>query len=123
MNSNRFAVSNNSLVWNHAGNQCIKINGSALEVLYECLNLVAKGYSLYTHPISGNARLIHNPFRTIIIDKNKHKPDKIKKDIEYLEFYLNRIENIDGHVHSETIDDYKIVDYDLYLSAVGKFFD
>lgn len=123
MNSNCFAVSNNSLVWDHAGNQCIKINGSALDVLYECLNFVAKGGSLYSHPVAGNARLIHNPFRTIIVKESRQTPIKTKKDIEYLEFYLNKMELIDGSVPSETIDDYKTVDYDLYLSIIGEYFE
>lgn len=123
MNSNCIAVSNNSLVWDHAGGQCIKVDGSSLEVLYECLNFVANGGSLYTHPVSGNARLIHNPFRTVIVEEKRRMPMKTKKDIEYLEFYLELMENSGESVPLETMNDYKIVDYELYLSAMGKYND
>ncbi len=45
------------------------IEGSALDVLVCVRNLVHSGSKILTHPLCGNLRPNHQPFRSIIIDK------------------------------------------------------
>ena len=45
------------------------INGSSLDVLVCVRSLVHLGSKILTHPLCGNLRPNHQPFRSIIIDK------------------------------------------------------
>ena len=45
------------------------INGSSLDVLIHVRSLVHLGSKILTHPLCGNLRPNHQPFRSVIIDE------------------------------------------------------
>lgn len=51
------------------------IDGSALDVLIHVRNLVHLGSKILTHPLCGNLRPDHQPFRSVIIDEKKGAAD------------------------------------------------
>ena len=119
MNSDLAAVSNNPLVWEHAGEACRRVEGSALDVLYECLRLVGNGaHALHTHPVAGNARLLHNPFRTVFVRAGAPSPEQMMHDLRCLELFIGKMEDLGGEAPAETFDDYRTVDYGLYLGML-----
>ena len=48
---------------------CRFIDGSSLEVLVHVRSLVHSGSRLLTHPLCGNLRPNHQPFRSVIVDE------------------------------------------------------
>lgn len=116
-NKAQFMVfSNNPLVWNALGEDCIAITGGALNVLYACLNDIALGtHSLYAHPIAGNARLLHNPFRSVILEKRAVTREEQRMCLRLLEYFIVKLENMDGAPPPQTHHDYEIIDCDLLL--------
>ncbi|MDL2267038.1 GrdX family protein [Desulfovibrio sp. OttesenSCG-928-G15] len=119
MNSDLLVLSNNPLVWDHAGKACHRVEGPALSVLYECLKLIAAaGYVLYTHPAAGNARLAHNPFRTLIVKRATASAEQQQRDSACLEYFLEKLEALGGDVPPDTVEDYRSVDYGLFLGML-----
>ena len=51
------------------------IEGSPLEVLTRVRNLVHSGSTVLTHPLCGNLRPYHQPFRSVIIDEKRGPVD------------------------------------------------
>lgn len=115
MSSDLLTVSNNPLVWQSCASDCIRIEGQAMDVLYKCLDLVGRGYMLYTHPISGNARLLHNPYRTVIMRQGGQGEEQ-HRDVAVLDYFLRKMESQQGDAPLHTHADYQLVDYDLYLA-------
>ena len=120
MNSDLLIVSNNPLVWEHADRPCEQVWGSALDVFYICLKtLGAESHILYAHPVAGNARLLHNPFRTIVLErKNPPLPETVRANIRLMERFTRTPEALDGTVPEAARDDYGLVDFDLFVSAI-----
>lgn len=112
-------VSNNPLVWEHAGEACHRVTGSSLNVLYACLTMVgARGFSLHTHPVAGNARLMHNPYRTVFLKEKTPTAEHMLRDLRCLEVFIGVMENLGGEAPLSTFDDYRTVDYGLYLGML-----
>ncbi len=104
-------ISNNPRVWESPG-ACLPVAGRAVDVLYKALELATRGYALYSHPIAGNARLLHNPFRTIIMQKG----ELLERDAQAIDRVLQKLEAISGDVPPETREDYQLMDYELYMA-------
>ena len=90
---------------------CIFIDGTPIEVLQrgmECLNEV--GHRFYSHPFAGDARLLRNPFRTIVLERTNKKSDVS------LEYFLKGLKPtlFDGSEYAA--EDYKTIDFDLFAS-------
>ena len=121
MSSDLLVISNNPLVWEQADYPCLQVWGSALDVFYCCLKtLGAESHILYAHPVAGNARLLHNPFRTLVLEKREAPlPERVRIDIRLLERFIQTLETLNGEAPESTRDDYRIVDFDLFLSSVA----
>lgn len=120
MTSKLLIVSNNPLVWNSSELPCLRVEGSALAVLYACLGFLGeeKGI-LFAHPMAGNARLIHNPFRTVVLqEKEKPSPDEIASGIGILEYFIRKMEDLGGAAPEPTHGDYGVVDHGLFLAML-----
>ena len=120
MNSDLLVISNNPLVWERADRFCEQIWGSALDVFYSCLKTLGAGsHILYAHPVAGNARLLHNPFRTIVLEKRESPLlPTVRSDIRLIEHFTKTLEELNGNVPEATRDDYRLIDFDLFLSAI-----
>ena len=121
MRSELLAVSNNPLVWSLAREQvlpCRRISGTALDVLYACMDLVGEGgCALYAHALAGNARLVHNPFRSVAIAQaGQFRAERQAADLRQLEYFIRKLEELDGQPPEETFADYRIVDFELFRS-------
>ena len=118
MNSDLLAVSNNPLVWEHVGERCRRVEGGALQVLYAGLQLLgAGGCLLHAHPVAGNARLLHNPYRTIVVEAGRQPPQaELHRQLGILEYFIRKLEAMDGTVPASTTEDYRLVDYSLFKS-------
>jgi len=62
-------ITNNADLLQHISS-CRFIDGSSLDVLLHVRSLVHSGSSLLTHPLCGNLRPNHQPFRSIIVDEH-----------------------------------------------------
>lgn len=120
MNSDLLILSNNPLVWERADWPCVQVRGSALDVFYSCLKtLGAESHILYAHPVAGNARLLHNPFRTLLLEEKDPPPEeRIRADIRLLEHFIRILEAQSGDVPESARGDYRLVDFELSLAAV-----
>jgi hypothetical protein len=114
-------VSNNPLVWKEAGENCRRVDGTALRVLYACLGLVGEEtHALYAHPIAGNARLLHNPYRSVVLEEKKASSggrEETRGNIRLLEYFAAKLESLDGEVPAAALDDYRLIDYELFLAT------
>lgn len=117
MRSDLLVVSNNPLVWEWTDSPCQKIAGTALEVLYACISLIGSSrHSLYAHPLAGNARLLHNPFRTVVLmgAGGDLQPERQAADLRQLEYFTQKMEALGGLVPESTLKDYRTVDFELF---------
>lgn len=74
---------------------------------------------MYTHPVAGNSRLIHNPFRTVVLqEKENPSPDELALGIGILEHFIRKMENLGGSVPEQTHEDYATVDHGLFLAMI-----
>lgn len=116
MTSKLLIVSNNPLVWQEAKAPCRQVQGDSLAVLYTCLSLLGEEqHVLFAHPVAGNARLIHNPFRSVLLEEKRNAPQQeLQAGIRTLEHFLKKLEALDGSVPESTRDDYQVVDFELF---------
>lgn len=120
MISKLLIVSNNPLVWETAELPCLRVEGGALDVLYVCLDFLGKEKGiLFTHPVAGNGRLIHNPYRTVLLQEKENPPaDGLAAGIGALEHFIRKMEDLGGAVPEPTREDYAVVDHGLFLAMI-----
>ncbi len=106
----RFLVlSNNDRV--AASYSCVFVDGLADKVLRTVLDYVREGRcTFYSHPFAGDVRLLRNPYRTVVLEKTEKK---LNCDIN---FFLGRLESVVFDESPVAADDYKLIDYDLFIS-------
>lgn len=106
----RFLIlSNNDLVVDSY--PCVFVDGLADEVLRRGLDYVKEGlFTFYSHPFAGDVRLLRNPYRTVVLEEANGESTC---DII---FFLDRLESVVFDESPIASDDYKIIDYDLFIS-------
>ena len=67
-------ITNNPALYHGIKNSEL-IEGSALDVLIHVRSLVHLGSLILTHPLCGNLRPYHQPFRSVIIDEKRGPVD------------------------------------------------
>ncbi len=113
---NRFILTNNPKVL--ASYPAARwIDGGPDKVLLECRRMVHEFYPLLTHPLMGDVRLIRNPFRTVLFGEKRGEVDLtslicIEESIDRLQLYSEEDQRVE---HRE---DYQIVDFDLFQTAI-----
>lgn len=84
------------------------------------LSAKVAAHILFAHPVAGNARLIHNPFRTVVLEEKKNpSPDKLASGIRILEHFIRKMEDLGGPVPEATREDYGVVDHGLFLATIS----
>jgi hypothetical protein len=93
------------------------IDGGPDKVLFECRRMVHEFYPLLTHPLMGDLRLIRNPFRTVLFDGKRGEIDLIS--LIWIEESIDRLQPyLEGDQRVEHREDYQIVDFDLFQTAI-----
>jgi hypothetical protein len=113
---NRFILTNNPKVL--ASYPAVKwIDGGPDKVLLECRRMVHEFYPLLTHPLMGDVRLIRNPFRTVLFDGKRDEVDLTS--LICIEESIDRLRlNFEGDQRVEHQEDYQIIDFDLFQTAI-----
>lgn len=89
------------------------------EILVEARDLIHKGYSLETHPLSGSIKPNENPFKSILLSK---KGDEI--DLDSLMRIENAIATFDKFsyefpkLNDRMLCDFRLLDFTLIESAL-----
>ena len=106
----RFLIlSNNDLVVDSY--PCVFVDGLADEVLRRGLDYVKEGlFTFYSHPFAGDVRLLRNPYRTVVLEEANGESTC---DII---FFLDRLKSVVFDESPMASEDYKIIDYDLFIS-------
>ena len=106
-----FIVSNNPSVWRHFSG-CIRVKGSALDVMERVRNLIHKGHRLLGHPLAGSIRLLRNPYRSVFIFSQRKEPDP--QAVLQVEDAYFRLSNVGFDTISEqSLCDYQYIDLSL----------
>ena len=119
MTSNLLVISNNPLVWESSALPCRRVEGGSLDVLYTCLTFLGEERGiLFAHPVAGNAQLIHNPFRTVVLEEKSPSPEELASGIGLLEYFIRKMEDLGGDVPAPAREDYGVVDHGLFLAML-----
>lgn len=110
-------ISNNDFVLKEFENS-IKVEGDYIDVLYKTRDLVHQGYKLITYPTNASIRMMFSPVKSLIISDNFGSIDELSVDI--IERGIIQLDNTLGIRKADKVnlDDYKILDYELFLSAI-----
>lgn len=90
------------------------------EVMIEVRDLIHKGYNLISHPLAGSVKPAQNPYRSILIEKdrglNYESLKTIEKAIQKLkQFQKNKVEK---EYPAEILEDYQVIDHSLISSGI-----
>lgn len=90
------------------------------EILDKAHFMIAEGYKLLSHPLSGSVKPNETPFKSIMLSKEKKEIDLeslalIEKAIET----YRKFPKIDVKYKDSVINDFRCVDYTLIKSAVS----
>ncbi len=109
-------ISNNPMVWERYPDT-LRVEGTSLEVIEEARDRVQRGMRLIAHPLSGNARLVRNPFRSVVLHDLVSEVNS--RDLFFVEDAYYRLKRVDWETAPDsTLDDYQIIDLDLLISTL-----
>lgn len=112
-------ISNNPMTWEKFP-ESLRVEGTSLEVMEEIRSMVQKGMRLISHPLSGNARLVRNPFRSVVLKKAVSEVNP--RDLLLVEDAYYRLKQVDsGAAPQSSLEDYQIIDLDLLMSTIGPY--
>ncbi len=99
------------------------IEGSALDVLIHVRSLVHLGSHLLTHPLCGNLRPNHQPFRSILIDEKNGLADLDSLSLieEAVRIYQSCMIITPEELDSSTRNDYAYIDSELMRESLGQY--
>ena len=79
--------------------------------------MVHEFYPLLTHPLIGDVRLIRNPFRTVLLGEKRREVDLTS--VKWIEESIDRLQlSPEEDQRAEHREDYQIVDFDLFQTAI-----
>jgi len=96
------------------------IKGSSLDVLIRVRDLVHLGSKILTHPLCGNLRPNHQPFRSIIIDEKSGLTDLSSLSLieEAVSVYQSCKLIFPSEIDEETLKDYAYIDFELMRESL-----
>lgn len=99
------------------------INGSSLDVLIQVRSLVHFGSKILTHPLCGNLRPNHQPFRSVIIDEASGLADL--ESLSLIEEAVNvykscKIINLQ-EIDEAVLKDYAYIDFELMRESLMQY--
>ncbi|MGB9780260.1 GrdX family protein [Caldanaerobacter sp.] len=118
-------VTNNPLVRDVYPQDCEFIEGTIVNVLTRCRDLIHKGYVLMSHPLAGNVKPDCSPFKSVLLKESKGTVDfnsvviiegcllKVKEIIE--KEGINYIEN------EKVLNDLAYLDKELIKEVIETF--
>ena len=99
------------------------INGSSLDVLINVRSLVHLGSKILTHPLCGNLRPNHQPFRSVIIDEKNGLVDLESLSIieEAVHVYQSSNLILPSEIDELTRKDYSYIDSELMRESLIQY--
>ena len=96
------------------------INGSSLDVLIHVRSLVHLGSKILTHPLCGNLRPNHQPFRSVIIDEEKGLVDLDSLSLieDAVRVYQSCKVITPEEIDEATLKDYAFIDSELMKESL-----
>ena len=99
------------------------IDGSPLDVLIHVRGLVHSGSIILTHPLCGNLRPNHQPFRSVIVDEKSGYVDL--DSLSAIESALNVYQSakliFPEDLDDKTRTDYAYIDAELMRESLGRY--
>ncbi|WMI71609.1 GrdX family protein [Aminobacterium sp. MB27-C1] len=96
---------------------CVEsVEGTAIQVLEAAQRYIYTGYTLYGHPLAGNARLCRNPYRSVALEEGHN--EICVRSVLWIEDALDRLSRGEFDADSSKSDDYSLIDFDLFLSMI-----
>ena len=90
---------------------CVFIEGTPIEVLKRGLRYIREGgYGFYSHPFAGDARLLRNPFRTVVLERGG------RENNISLDYFINALGPDFFDLSEYAAEDYRTIDYDLFAA-------
>lgn len=94
------------------------VDGSFRDVLITARDAVHQGYSLSQHPLPASIRMLHSPYRTLIVCDNG---DALESTM-VIESAIEKYDVTMGRRVSDTVNakDYQFLDFSLMQSAIDE---
>ena len=115
-------ITNNTDLSQHISS-CRFIDGSSLDVLVCVRSLVQSGSRLLTHPLCGNLRPDHQPYRSVIVDENTGSVDLDSLTIieNAVRIYQSCKILIPDEIDELTRKDYAYIDSELMRASLEQY--
>ncbi len=115
-------ITNNMNLYNNVANGEF-INGSSLDVLVHVRSHVHLGSKILTHPLCGNLRPNHQPFRSVIIDENSGLVDLDSLSLieDAVRVYQSCKVITPKEIDEATLKDYAYIDSELMKESLLQF--
>lgn len=99
------------------------INGSSLDVLIHVRSLVHLGAKILTHPLCGNLRPNHQPFRSVLIDEKNGLADLDSLSLieEAVRVYQSCRLILPDELDNSTRNDYAYIDSELMRESLEQY--
>ena len=99
------------------------IDGSSLDVLIRVRGLVHSGSRILTHPLCGNLRPNHQPYRSVIADVVRGLTDL--DSLTVIESAVSMYQSAEiiapGEIPEETRADYAYIDAEIMRESLGRY--
>ena len=115
-------ITNNPALYQDIKNSEL-IEGSSLDVLIHVRSLVHLGSLLLTHPLCGNLRPNHQPFRSVIVDEKNGLADLDSLSLieEAVRVYQSCRLILPDELNESTRNDYAYIDSELMKESLEQY--
>lgn len=98
----------------------ICVQGGQMDVLCAVRDLVHKGYTLLTHPLSGSVKPNETPYKSILVGQ-MHCAEADQEDVKRIESGIETVRKFPSVPlwDASTLEDCMVVDLDLIQGAVA----
>lgn len=119
-------ITNNPMVQNIKGYEVCWVEGSSQAVYYKVLNFVGLGHKLLSHPLAGSIKPNQNPYRSIVVSKQKGQISE--EDLKIISQCLEKVETMSLETTRSDLkvnhaEDFQLVDKELLLNALDSLLE
>ncbi len=99
------------------------VEGSSLDVLIRVRSLVHSGSIILTHPLCGNLRPNHQPFRSVIVDELHGPADLVSLSVieSAVSVYQSSSLILPDELDNASSADYAYIDAELMRESLGQY--
>ena len=99
------------------------VKGSSLDVLIRVRSLVHSGSIILTHPLCGNLRPNHQPFRSVIVDELHGSADLVSLSVieSAVSVYQSSSLILPDELDNASRADYAYIDAELMRESLGQY--